>query len=82
MIEVSLLSEHNQNSKSIKQFYNCVYLIHNIKNNKVYIGQACNLWERFRVHIYNSKKEKGHLYRSIRIQKYLLGNIIPTYNDR
>ncbi len=66
MTEVSLLSEHNQNSKSIKQFYNCVYLIHNIKNNKVYIGQACNLWERFRVHIYNSKKEKGHLYRSIR----------------
>lgn len=66
MVESSLLSNHNENSKKLKQFYNCVYLIENLKNSKVYIGQASSLWERFRVHVYDSKKEESHFYRSIR----------------
>lgn len=66
MKEVTLLSEHCQHSKDIKDYKYCVYLIYNSITHKVYIGQAFNLWERLVGHLSNSKKGNRHLHKSIR----------------
>jgi group I intron endonuclease len=66
MKEVTLLSEHLKNSEILKSINNCIYLIHNLINNKVYIGQTINMWERIPTHIYDSKKVNKPLSKSIR----------------
>ena len=67
-----LLSEHNKNSIFLKLMTPCIYCIRNMINNKCYIGQSINLWERVQDHIYKSKSDTKHLYSSI--HKYGLNN--------
>ena len=43
-----------------------IYIIHNNKNNKKYIGKSKNALKRFKVHIYNAKRKiNRHLYDAI-----------------
>jgi group I intron endonuclease len=75
-----LLLEYNNSKKN--PFKKCgIYIIKNIQNENVYIGQSVNIWARWQVHekAYQNKNAVNYkctLYKAIR--KYGIENFIPN----